>query len=341
MELKDKYPNIRMLQPTGAYTVQYPYCVDASLREHKTSWLPNLDVKGDVHYILTEMPENAKFGCIRASLVFTKYELVIGDEYWSNYVHKLFPRPADIQRMASTHSFVEVGSHAPFYAAINTALGLTSEEFYTSYLDDPILKDRMAWVGRRLSKRGTLQEVLKSLAVFSMIEGGVIFSTFAFFAHFNNNGNAVMKGINAGINYSVIEEGYHSRDGAWLFRQLLSEIKSGGYWADIDYEELVADLQETAKVIYEHESQINAGILAMGDLPGYKLVDANTFVQSCLNGCLERLGIEPVFTVEDCPVSKWFYQNTNGSTLGDFFDSHQSDYHRNYDKSKFSACWKK
>jgi len=101
---------------------------------------------------------------------------------------------------------MEIGVHAPFYNKINEVLGLDTDEFYNSYLDDDVLKNRMEWIGKRVSKKDTVYNILKSVGIFSMIEGAILYSSFAFLKHFNNNGKNKLINVNAGINFSAIDE---------------------------------------------------------------------------------------------------------------------------------------
>ena len=126
----------------------------------------------------------------------------------------MFPdTPACIERMATTFAYFEDAVHAPFYNNLNAALNLDNEEFYNSYMEDEVLVERMKFIGRCIND----DDDAFSLATFSMVEGSILYSAFAFFMHFTTEGKGKLLNLNAGINYSVNDENMHSQAGAYLY----------------------------------------------------------------------------------------------------------------------------
>ena len=180
--------SIRLLEKKATYTIDYPVAVEFAKQQAEIFWLPDeIEVSKDLHDMKTNFTEAEYHGVISTLKLFTIYELSVGNDYWQNCVAKVFPRP-DIQRMATTFGFMEIGVHAPFYNKINEVLGLDTDEFYSDYLNDEVLKNRMAWIEKRVSRKTTIHDVLKSIGVFSMVEGAILYSSFAFLKHFNNSG---------------------------------------------------------------------------------------------------------------------------------------------------------
>lgn len=327
---------IRLLEPKTTYTIDYPTAIEFAKQQAEIFWLPDeIEVEKDLHALKTDFTEAEYHGVISTLKLFTIYELSVGNDYWQNYVSKVFQRP-DIQRMATTFGFMEIGVHAPFYNRINEILGLDTDEFYNSYMDDEILKNRMGWIAKRVEKRDTVYNILKSVGIFSMIEGAILYSSFAFLKHFNNNGKNKLININAGINFSAIDETLHSQAGAWLFRILLEEAKNDGK-VDEDYEmHLIQELEDTAKVILEHESVIIQKIFEKGNIKGISEKQLIHFVESRLDVCLKNLGYKPVFKPSYNPIAEWFYKDLESTTLHDFFSSQGSDYNRSWSETKFT-----
>jgi ribonucleoside-diphosphate reductase beta chain len=326
---------IRILTPKSEYTVDYPIAIEFAKQQAEIFWLPDeIEVEKDLHDLKTNFSESEYHGVISTLKLFTIYELSVGNDYWQNYVTKVFPRP-DIQRMATTFAFMEIGVHAPFYNKINEVLGLDTDEFYNSYKEDDVLANRMAWIGKRTEKKDTLYNILKSVGVFSMIEGAVLYSSFAFLKHFNSAGKNKLININAGINFSAIDETLHSQAGAWLFRTLLQEAESDGQITPIFLEELIRELEDTAKVILEHESIIIDKIFEKGVVKGITENQLKHFVESRLDICMENLGFKSIFKPSYNPIAKWFYKDLESSTLHDFFSSTGNDYNRNWIEGKF------
>lgn len=326
---------IRILTPKSEYTVDYPIALEFAKQQAEIFWLPDeIEVEKDLHDLKTNFSESEYHGVISTLKLFTIYELSVGNDYWQNYITKLFPRP-DIQRMATTFAFMEIGVHAPFYNKINEVLGLDTDEFYNSYKEDVVLTNRMAWIGKRTEKVDTIYNMLKSVGVFSMIEGAVLYSSFAFLKHFNSAGKNKLININAGINFSAIDETLHSQAGAWLFRTLLQEAEEDGQISTTQLNLLIHELEDTAKVILEHESIIIDKIFEKGAIKGITENQLKHFVESRLDICIENLGFKGIFKPTYNPIAKWFYKDLESSTLHDFFSSTGNDYNRNWIEGKF------
>ena len=326
---------IRILTPKSEYTTDYPIALEFAKQQAEIFWLPDeIEVEKDLHDLKTNFSESEYHGVISTLKLFTIYELSVGNDYWQNYVTKVFPRP-DIQRMATTFAFMEIGVHAPFYNKINEVLGLDTDEFYNSYKEDVVLANRMAWIGKRTEKRDTVYNILKSVGVFSMIEGAVLYSSFAFLKHFNSAGKNKLININAGINFSAIDETLHSQAGAWLFRTLLQEAEDAGEISTAQLNLLNHELEDTSKVILEHESIIIDKIFEKGAIKGITENQLKHFVESRLDICLENLKFKGIFKPTYNPIAKWFYKDLESSTLHDFFSSTGNDYNRNWIEGKF------
>ena len=99
--------------PNEAYTVTYPQALEFTQKQLSIFWFDTeIKVEKDVQDILTNLTPAERHGVITTLKLFTKYETVIGDEYWAR-IQKLFRHPADVQRMANLFSFFELNVHAP------------------------------------------------------------------------------------------------------------------------------------------------------------------------------------------------------------------------------------
>lgn len=317
--------------PKKSYTFDYPQALAYADAQMSIYWTADeINVEKDIQDIRVNMSEAEAHGVITTLRLFTLYELVAGRDYWLNRVMKRFPRP-DIERMASTFGFFELNVHAPFYNKINEALMLNTDEFYMSYVDDPMLKERMDFVEGVV----TQENDLLSLGAFSMIEGAVLYSSFAFLKHFQAKGKNKLMNVVRGINFSVRDENLHCEGGAWLYKQLRQErIESGTYTQEYD-KLLSQELTEAARAIAEHEFRIVDMIFEKGEMDGITPEQMKVFVKSRVNLCLERLGIEPIFEVHNNIVADWFYDNINAPQFHDFFTGVGSSYNRNWDEGGF------
>ena len=214
----------RLLQPKTTYTVDYPVAIEFAETQMDVFWTPTeIELEKDLHDLKTNLTEAELHGVVTVLRLFTEYELVVGGDYWSGRMKRLFKRP-DIERMCNCFSFIELNVHAPFYAKLNEVMGLATDEFFESYKDNPILKQRIDWIHDVVATPTTSEyNILLSIGAFSMIEGAVLYSNFAFLKHFQAEGKNKLVNLTAGINFSVRDENLHSLGGAWLFKTLLAE----------------------------------------------------------------------------------------------------------------------
>lgn len=318
----------RILTPKDTYTFDYPWALEACKAQTDIFWLPDeIEVEKDLHDMKTNFTEAEYHGVITTLKLFTLYELVVGNEYWGGKVKNNFKRP-EIERMASTFSFFELGVHAPFYNKLNEVLGLDTDEFYNSYVEDSVLKSRMDWIDAVVSDK----DLALSVAVFSMIEGAVLYSNFAFLKHFQAEGKNKLVNVTAGINFSTRDENLHSEAGAMLYNTLLSE----GYEGNYTQEQRTSKILEAAESVYEHECRIIDMIFEKGAIKGITAHQLKNFVQSRIDLCLSNLSLDPIYKPTYNPVDKWFYKNINGGQFHDFFVKVGSEYNRDWVETKFT-----
>lgn len=322
----------RIKTPKAAYIPDYPQAIAFAEAQADVFWLDReIRVDKDIQDIRVNMTESERHGVITTLKLFTLYELIAGNEYWGERVAKTFQRP-DIQRMANCFSFFELNVHAPFYSKLNEALNINTEEFYTDYVNDETLSERMNFLSEVIDSK----DDLLSLGVFSLVEGAILYSSFAFLKHFQAKGKNKLKNVVAGINFSVRDENLHSQGGAWLFKTLLAEEKALGNITKEQEEDLTAAIQEAGKKLFEHESRIIDMIFEKGDIKGITPVQMKHFVESRVNLCLTELGLPVVFDVGYNPIASWFYQNINSVQFHDFFAGVGNSYNRDWDEKSFT-----
>jgi ribonucleotide reductase beta subunit family protein with ferritin-like domain len=255
------------------------------------------------------------------------YETHAGDEYWGGRFKKMFDG-AEFHRMASVFAMFELAVHAPFYNKINQLLHIDTPEFYMSFEESETLNNRINHIGQIIND----PDDLVSLAMFSMVEGVVLYSSFAFLKHFQSQGKNKLMNLVRGINFSLRDENLHSIAGAWCFQH-----KARGMTA-----EQLAVVEEKirvgARLLYEHESEIIKMTFAEGKIDGITEHQLDNFVQSRINECLKQLGFKKEYDVKYNPIADWFYKAINDYSFNDFFSGMGNQYHRNWDESAFT--WK-
>ena len=323
----------KLREPTNSFTIKYPKLVeyaDLQLNEFYWKWA-EVQVAKDKHQFLTELTDAEKHAILTAAKLFVKYESFVGNEFWMNRVMRMFPRP-EVERLAATFGMVELAIHSPFYQVLNTQLGLDTDEFWESYIDDPVLNSRMEYLNSFIDS----DDDRLALAVFSMMEGAILFSSFALFKSFNSNGHNLLVNFGAGINQSALDEGLHHEAGAYLFKQDLKESKLSAE----DKQQLFNRIQDAGLKLYEHEEAIIEKFHEKGDLRGITKEQFKTFIKSRINFCLSNFGIEHIFDLNgvDNPVDGWFGAKIKGYIANDFFNTLGREYSTRFVENKYG--WK-
>lgn len=322
----------RLQTPTRSYVCHYPKAIKFAETQEGVFWTANeIHVDKDKQDMLVNMTEAERHGVVTTLKLFTLYEMAIGTDYWLGRVMKMFPRP-EVQRMASVFGMFELNVHAPFYDKINKVLNLDTEEFYNGYIHNPVLKARMEFIDNLLNSPNDLV----SLGCFSLIEGGVLYSSFAFLKHFQTRGKNKLLNVVRGINFSLRDENLHCIAGSWLYRSLRDEKLATGELDQGGLENVKESIIRASRAIYEHEAHIVDMIFEKGQIEGITREGMKTFVRARLNLCLSHLGIPEVFEAKNDVISDWFYDNINQLQFNDFFTGTGNQYNRNWSQGDFA-----
>ena len=307
---------------------EYKEPVEFANQQLKIFWLPDeVKVEKDIQDVLVNFTKAEKHGVISTLKLFSLYETHAGDEYWGGRFKKMFDG-AEFHRMASVFAMFELAVHAPFYNKINQLLHIDTPEFYLSYQDNEILKSRIEHIGSIIND----EDDLVSLAMFSMVEGVVLYSSFAFLKHFQSQGKNKLMNLIRGINFSLRDENLHAMAGAWCFKHKAKNATK----AELDLVE--EKIRIGAQKLYEHEIEIIKMIFEEGPIDGVTEKQLIHFVESRINECLKQLGFKKMFDVKYNPIAEWFYKAINDYSFNDFFSGMGNQYHRNWDESAF--VWK-
>lgn len=314
-----------ILDPTDTVVEVHQEPLEFTNQQLKIFWLPDeIKVEKDVQDILVNMTDSERHGVITTLKLFTLYELKAGSEYWGTRYRDLFPAP-EFQRMAATFSMVELAIHKPFYQKINELLHLHTDEFYSSYKESKVLQARV----KKIDSYMNHPNVLVSVAAFSMVEGVILYSSFAFLKHFQSAGKNKLLNIVRGINFSVRDENLHSQAGAWTYKQLIKVFPL-----------LSSDMEDTlyklAEDLYLHECEIVDILFEKGEMEGITSLQLKRFVASRINVCLEQLGLKSLYQIDYNPIASWFYSGINGFTFNDTFSGIGNSYVRNWDETAFT-----
>lgn len=299
--------------------------IDFAEQQLSIFWLPDeIKVEKDVQDILTNFTEAEKHAVIETLRLFSIYETHVGDEWWSGRFKQMFDS-ADWHRMASVFSMFELAVHAPFYNKINELLYINTPEFYQSYQYDPILDNRVKHIESIISNSNDAV----ALGGFCMVEGVILYSSFAFLKHYQSQGKNKLMNVVRGINFSVRDEGLHAKATAYAFK-----VKTKDFTKE-QLEETSKSLIEIAEHLLEHEKAIIAKLFSKGKIEGVTAHQLENFVKSRINICFSDMGLSRVFDVEYNPIDSWFYKGINDYQFNDFFSGSGKEYNRNWDESEF------
>ena len=317
-----------LLDPTEGYVVEYEWALKAAELHQDVFWTAKeIEVSKDIQDIKVNMTASESHAVTYLLKLFTLYEKMASTSYWGRRVIDMYQKPACIERMAMTFAFVEDAIHAPFYSNLNTALNLDTEEFYTAYKQDEVLVDRMKFISRMIKH----EDNVVSHGAFSMVEGCILYSSFAFLMHFQSAGKNLLKNVCAGVKFSVRDENIHSEAGALLAKQYLAEYQGGDF---TDSQE--DDLYACAKEIVVHEDIIIDRMIPNDDIEGISVASMKVFARHRVNLCLQQLGLEPIFDEDRNVIKEWFYDGINAVQLHDFFVGVGNEYNRDWNEKGFT-----
>lgn len=332
--------DLKIRTPTLSFVEHYPQFRQMADQQLKVLWFwDEIKLEKDIQDILVNMTESERHGVITVLRLFTLYELFAGADHWCGTMLKRYPRP-EIQAMCTVFGSIELGVHQPFYARLNELLNLNTDDFYLGYVNDPILKERIEFVESLVSNEDDSElGQLISTAAFSMIEGAVLYSSFAFLKHFQTQGKNKLTNTVRGINFSAVDENMHSEGGAALFKQHKAELfEKDLYVGGVD-ELIKSNLTTIANKIREHEYRIIDMTFEKGKIDGITDVQLKHFVDSRLNVCMVNLGYDKLYEVKYNPIADWFYNGLNNYQFVDFFSGQGREYQRNWDAKRF--VWKR
>lgn len=299
-------------------------------KQLKIFWLPEeVNVEKDIQDVLVNFTPAEKHGVITTLKLFSLYETHAGDEWWGGRFKQMFDG-VEWHRMAATFAMFELAVHGPFYNKINQLLHLDDEKFYLSYLDNPVLKERMEHIAAIIGD----EDELAALATFSMVEGVVLYSAFAYLKHFQSQGKNKLLNVVRGINFSLRDENLHALASAYAFKVKAKDAALNA----AQWEALKAKIITAALKIYEHEDEIIDMVFEKGTQEGITSKQMKNFVKARINECFKQLGLPSLFDVTYDPISEWFYKAINDYTFNDFFSGLGREYSRDWDESRFT--WK-
>lgn len=318
---------------SNSYVDKYPQFVEAIVfQKEDLFWTEKeIDLTKDKHDLRKRLNDAQRHAVSFNQRLFTKYENVIGVDYWANVVLKRYKRH-EIQRLAICFSDVEMNIHFPFYRKVNEVLGVHNDEFYSAFETDPVLVERVKFMQNLVSEKDTLA----SMGGFAFMEGAVLFTAFAMIKSLGVKGQNFMPNLIAGIDFSVLDENFHFDTASEIFKlQRKQEQRSKE-----QLKELEDKIYAHAKHVYEHECIIVDAMLSEGDIPFASKEELKSFARSRCNIVLNALGYKSIFDETGDTISSWFYSSMNSFRLNDNFYTRGRNYKREFTPKDFDIFTK-
>lgn len=318
---------------SNSYVDKYPQFVEAIVfQKEDLFWTEKeIDLTKDKHDLRKRLNDAQRHAVSFNQRLFTKYENVIGVDYWANVVLKRYKRH-EVQRLAICFSDVEMNIHFPFYRKVNEVLGVHNDEFYSAFETDPVLVERVKFMQNLVSEKDTLA----SMGGFAFMEGAVLFTAFAMIKSLGVKGQNFMPNLIAGIDFSVLDENFHFDTASEIFKlQRKQEQRSKE-----QLKELEDKIYSHAKHVYEHECIIVDAMLSEGDIPFASKEELKSFARSRCNIVLNALGYKSIFDETGDTISSWFYSSMNSFRLNDNFYTRGRNYKREFTPKDFDIFTK-
>jgi ribonucleotide reductase beta subunit family protein with ferritin-like domain len=322
---------LQVYQKTESYNFMYAEFAtrtDAQIVNNQWTWM-ELDVEKDKQDFLVLMTPAEQNVTVNFLKVFLKYEIINGDNYWSGRFIQMFPRP-EFRRKAAWNAHQEDNMHGPFYNELNRILGKNTDEFYSSWQETPALKIRVDNIGKLLAHPLDLI----SLAGFNFLEGGILYSTFGFFKHYQQGGKNLLNVVVRGIDFSILDENNHARDSALAFNIVVREGIEAGILTPAILNEIYAEIYRVAVEFRETELDILNSVWGEEIIEGVTKNQLINFVSHQLNDCLILMNLKPLFKISDKTIVEWFPRAALLRQDNDPFQGQSREYNTGLDESK-------
>lgn len=312
---KNRIPHIR--QNPGYYMIEYPEVIKlAEWQQNTLFWRPEeIRVYKDLQDLRTNLTESQLYSFISYLKLFTEYELRIGRDFWIGKFIDIFPRP-EFAMFGTVIANTEQFTHARFYNMANEVLGLNTPDFLSSWKNDPELKQRIDFIDEMLDNDDPL--VVLAAMVFS--EGMILYSPFAYFKSYQENGFNLVANFASGIEFSLREESFHCECTVRFFKELLTQSNLNKQ-ENLKLKETVLEIHKRA---LEHEIIITRKAFLKGVMDNISEEELLSFVYDRGNKCLAMLGYGE--ETDTSPINKWFYKSLVGYIKGDQFVSVSREY---------------
>lgn len=322
----------KICTPTTSYALHYPRIVELGEKQLESQfWTAGeMKVELDKIQLLYELTPEQRHAVLTVLRLFVHYELEVGT-MWKR-IAEIFPRP-EVQEVSAIVEMIERAVHARFYDKVNKQFGLDTDEYYSSFTQDPVLNERAEWLGGLLADR---EDPILSTIIFSMTETVLLFSSFAILKSFQSNGYNLIPVIVRGTNQSAVDEDLHGCISAEIINQYYAEL--GTTLFEDHYRRAQVELALDQAIA--HEDRVIDLAIPGDSLNGQKKEHYKQYVRKRGNIYLERIGLPARYEIGEDPISDWFEKNTYAYKMIDFFSAGMGmEYESSWDEAALVSAW--
>lgn len=324
--------NLTVCDPKGYYKpFRYPFAFEAYKLQQQMHWLPDEvplanDVK-DWNQKLSPQERNLLTQLFR---FFTTGDVDVGQAYMDKYM-KVF-RNEEVRMMLASFSAMEA-VHAHAYSLLLDTVGMPEVE-YQAFKKYEAMAAKHDYVSS--FDVNSEVDVAKALAVFSgFTEGLQLFSTFAILMNFARGDlprGARMTGMNQIVTWSIRDESLHVEAMSRLFRVYVEERPH--LWTA----EFKADIHNICRTMVELEDAFIDLAFEQGGIDGLTPEEVKVYIRYIADRRLQGLGLEPIFGIEENPLS-WLDYMLSGVEHANFFENRATEYAKGSLTGSWNNVW--
>jgi ribonucleoside-diphosphate reductase beta chain len=253
--------------------------------------------------------------------LFTQNDVEVGHGY--DVLLRIF-KPTEVSMMLRGNADRE-NTHIAAYSLFTETLGFP-DEFYSEYLDDTQMKDKVDFVvGSQVKKyeeydefseRQYIQDIMFMLAVYATLTEGVsLFAQFAMLLKYQLEGK--YKGLGTIVEWSIKDEEQHVVSNSWLFRTFVKENQE--YFDDVIKKRIYQATRDLVQKECELVDTLNP--------PHMNNEEVKEYIKYIADQRLKLIGFKPNYEMDKSPFP-WMDELT-GTVLTNFFEGKATEYTMN------------
>ena len=292
--------------------MKYEWAFQAWKTQQEVHWLakevPLADDVKDWQQNLTDAERNLVTQIFR---FFTQSDIEVAGTY-AKYLGVF--KPTEVLMMLSAFINIET-VHIEAYAYLLDTIGMPETE-YSAFLKYAEMKEKHDYLqGFKCDSKTNIALTLAAFGAFA--EGMALFASFAMLLNFPRFNK--MRGMGQIVSWSIRDESLHCESMAMLFKTFLQENP------EIDTPELRGQIVKIAREMVDHEFAFIDLAFEMGPVQGLDAQQVKDFIQYIADRRLVRLGLEPIYHVEENPLP-WFDEMTTAVEHASFFENRSTEY---------------